>query len=268
MRLPELLYRRPLRRYSYHVLQDAARSLWKFKMTKSIKRDPVQILSPLRYPGAKRRLSSYVAEALRINNLRPKLFVEPFAGGASVALQLAECDLVDKIALAELDPLVAAFWKTVFDDTEWLLEALAELEVSVENWDYFRENNFRSNRDRALACIFLNRTSFSGILAPSAGPIGGRRQQSKYKIDCRFAYGTVKRRINQAAKLRDRVLFVDRATWSETIEKVQRLDYQSKELFFYFDPPFYEAGPRLYTHYFTSEQHTELYKGLSELKVP
>lgn len=39
-----------------------------------------QILSPLRYPGGKRRLAGYIAEALALNGLRPKVFVEPFGG--------------------------------------------------------------------------------------------------------------------------------------------------------------------------------------------
>src|SRR5438034_2267238 len=68
---------------------------------KALVRREVSILSPLRYPGAKRRLSGYIAEVLRLNGLRPKLFVEPFAGGASVALELLNRDLVDQIALAE-----------------------------------------------------------------------------------------------------------------------------------------------------------------------
>src|ERR1700730_5477532 len=47
------------------------------------------VLSPLRYPGGKRRLVPYVASAIRANGLEPDVFVEPFAGGASVSLGLA-----------------------------------------------------------------------------------------------------------------------------------------------------------------------------------
>src|ERR1700687_2201325 len=88
------------------------------------------LLSPLRYPGGKRRLSNYIARALRLNGLRPKLFVEPFAGGASVALQLLNDGLVESIGLAEKDPLVAAFWKTVFFESEWLIKAVEKVEIS------------------------------------------------------------------------------------------------------------------------------------------
>ena len=57
------------------------------------------VLSPLRYPGGKRRLAPYVAAALAENELRPNLFVEPYAGGASVALELLHFDLVDHVVL-------------------------------------------------------------------------------------------------------------------------------------------------------------------------
>jgi len=79
-------------------------------MSQPLTRRGVTILSPLRYPGAKRRLSGYLAEVLRLNGLKPKLFVEPFAGGASVSLELLNKGLVEAIALGERDPLVADFW--------------------------------------------------------------------------------------------------------------------------------------------------------------
>jgi D12 class N6 adenine-specific DNA methyltransferase len=50
--------------------------------------EDASILSPLRYPGSKRRLASFIAHTLELNDLEPPLFVEPFAGGSSVALQL------------------------------------------------------------------------------------------------------------------------------------------------------------------------------------
>jgi len=121
-------------------------------MKKPFSRQEASILSPLRYPGAKRRLAGYVAEVLRLNSLRPKVLVEPFAGGASVSLQLLNDDLVETIALGERDPLLTSFWKVVFNEPEWLIEQIESIEVTVDNWRYFRENSlysrlwFRSNR--------------------------------------------------------------------------------------------------------------------------
>src|SRR5437773_12811 len=87
------------------------------------------LLSPLRYPGSKRRLVSVVRETIKTNQLHPRVFVEPFAGGASVALQLAYEEAVERIALADLDPLITAFWQTVFWDTNWLCDEVDSIEV-------------------------------------------------------------------------------------------------------------------------------------------
>jgi DNA adenine methylase len=237
-------------------------------MDEPLRRCEVSILSPLRYPGAKRRLSGYVAETLRLNGIRPRLLVEPFAGGASVAIELLSRDLVDSIALGERDPLVSSFWKVVFKDPAWLIKQVETVEVTLAMWDHFRGGRFRSNRDRALACLFLNRTSFSGILAERAGPLGGRTQASAYKIGCRFPIKTLTRRIEQAAAMRNRVLFVNGADWKETLRRVSGLGYSHSDVFYYFDPPFYAKADRLYRFFFSDDDHHELHDRVTRLRSP
>jgi site-specific DNA-adenine methylase len=75
-----------------------------------------RLQSPLRYPGAKSRLipaiSTLVANAATHRSVRTvDLFVEPFAGGASVSLALVGAGLVERVLLADADPLVASFWQ-------------------------------------------------------------------------------------------------------------------------------------------------------------
>jgi DNA adenine methylase len=231
-------------------------------------RAEASILSPLRYPGAKRRLYGFVAECIRLNGLRPKLFVEPFAGGASISLQLLNDGLVERVALGERDPLVASFWKVVFFDHEWLVRAISRKAVSLAQWEKYRRQPGRTNRERALACLFLNRTSFSGILAPGAGPIGGWGQESAYKIDCRFARDTIIRRIRMAARLRDRVEFVSHSSWQRTLAKSASLGVARQDVMYYLDPPFHQRAERLYAHHFDDTDHKELHDTLLTLDSP
>ena len=226
------------------------------------------IRSPLRYPGAKLRLITPIAETLALNLLKPKLFCEPLAGGLSVSLRLLTENLVENIAVGERDPLVAGFWKTVFNDSEWLVDQIERLEITVKNWKAYRDRVCRTNRESALTCIFLNRTSFSGILSDSAGPIGGQNQLSDYKIDCRFNKEDVIKRIRQASELKDRVEFVNRGDWKSTIRKVRALDYKPQETFFYFDPPFYAKADRLYRYYFENQDHLDLCHFLKTFRRP
>jgi len=228
------------------------------------------LLSPLRYPGSKRRLAHYLQEAIRINGLRPKLYVEPFAGGASVALQLACNGVVEKIGLSDLDPLIASFWRCIFFDTDWLVKSVEEIKVSLEMWEIQKACDPSDDRGRALKCIFLNRTSFSGILAPSAGPLGGKSQESAYKIGCRFPKTTVIKRIRQASTLRDRVAFVWNLGWQGCLEGVREWaeDPESDNVFLYLDPPFYSKADRLYTYYFQHQDHRALHDTLSQERTP
>jgi len=242
--------------------------LAEIETNRALPRKKASILSPLRYPGSKRRLAGYITDVLHLNALRPRLFVEPFAGGASVSLQLLNDDVVQTAAFGEKDPLVASFWKVVFSDPEWLIEQLESIEVTVGQWKYFRENSFRSQKDRALACIFLNRTSFSGILADSSGPIGGYSQKSQYKIDCRFTVSTITKRIRQAASLQDRILFVDLADWTHTLKKVEGMGYGPGEVFYYLDPPFYHKARRLYRFFFEENDHNNLHDALISINQP
>lgn len=216
----------------------------------------VTVLSPLRYPGAKRRLFRNIAAFLENTGIRPRLFVEPFAGGAGVSLQLLGSRMTEKVALADLDPWVASFWKVLFFDTEWLLNQVEDIEVSVDTWKRFKVSNHDNDREKALACLFLNRTSFSGILAAGAGPIGGYEQKSDYKIDCRFNRKMLAQRIRLISTYRDRVAFIDCLDWKATI--LRALEYNKDGLFLYFDPPFFRKAHRLYRNYFEVADHEEL----------
>ena len=220
------------------------------------------LLSPLRYPGSKRRLVGYIRQALEMNKLRPTLYVEPFVGGASVALQLMQDGLVDRVILMDIDPWIASFWQTVFFDTEWLVEQIETIEVTLDRWQEFKQSNPATRRDRALTCFFLNRTSFSGILQAKVGPLGGRTQESQYKIDCRFMRGTLTKRIKQAAAHRDRVHAVWDCSWDEGFTRIRELQVQDElpqnGTFYYLDPPFFKEAEALYRYYFVSEDHLAL----------
>ncbi len=230
-----------------------------------------EMVSPLRYPGSKRRLVRYIEQTLILNKQRPKLFVELFAGGASVALQLAADNQIESFGLIEIDPMVASFWQTLFYDTNWLVSQVRSIPVTLENWSKFKKTTTRDRRKLALACLFLNRTSFSGILAKGAGPIGGQAQTSKYSLDCRFSRETLIARIEQAATLRSKASFVWNLPWATALPKVKDLDIPRKDandVFYYVDPPFFEKADRLYRFFFRENDHERLRDTLSIEKSP
>ena len=65
--------------------------------------------SPLRYPGGKHRLSKFIAEICSLNGINGH-YIEPFAGGASVALKLLIENKFELITFNDYDRSIYAFW--------------------------------------------------------------------------------------------------------------------------------------------------------------
>jgi DNA adenine methylase len=215
--------------------------------------------SPLRYPGAKSGLASVIGDLVASAGAklgRPELFVEPFAGGASTALRLAGAGIVKRVLLADADPLVTRFWQVAAADTEWLIDRMWDEQVSLERWDYWRTWNPTRLDDKNLAvkCLFLNRTTFSGILHGRAGPIGGRKQESEYKIDCRFNKEGLEFRLRFVGDLyrSNRLVDVWCRDWKKTLEALPE-QYPSlipNRVVAYLDPPYMEKSGKLYRRSF------------------
>jgi DNA adenine methylase len=60
-------------------------------------------VSPLRYPGGKAKVANYLKLLILENNLLGMRYVEPYAGGASVALTLLFEDYVSAITINDLN---------------------------------------------------------------------------------------------------------------------------------------------------------------------
>ena len=73
--------------------------------------------TPLRYPGGKQRLSPFIREILDFNNIHGH-YVEPYAGGAGVGIELLINKDVKYIHLNDTDVSIYSFWYSVLNHTE------------------------------------------------------------------------------------------------------------------------------------------------------
>lgn len=225
--------------------------------------------SPLRFPGGKAFLCEYMERFLSLNQIHPKLFIEPFAGGASISLHLLGKKLVDRIALYDRDPLIASFWFTVFNDGQWLQNKILKANITLNEWIKQQNLALNGQRSNAWKCLFLNRTSFSGIINSEVGPLGGKNQTSDYKINCRFNRETLLERIRLLMEKKDKVERIATAEWYHTIKYYINLpESQKKGLFIYLDPPFFHKAERLYNFYFKPNDHESLICYISKIKIP
>lgn len=221
------------------------------------------VLSPLRYPGGKRRLVPFVATAIVENDLKPDVLVEPFAGGASVSLELLDLDLVGRVVLGDSDPYLVAFWQTVKDDVDWLCKQVETISLDLSTWEWMKRSRFRSRRSMALACLYLNRTSFNGALHRRAGPIGGKAQASEYDIGCRFPRARLVARLRACAKLAQRIEIAPAQDAMTTVGAARDAARRAGDsVFIYLDPPFWAKSGFLYRRTFNEIDHERLAESL------
>lgn len=225
--------------------------------------------TPLRYPGGKGWLSYYVENFISFNKLDVDILVEPFAGSAAISISLLKKKIVDQAYISELDPLVVAFWKAVINKNSELMEHVSSMTVNLETWYYMRnylkeELTPRSDIvELAGAFLFLNRTNYSGIV--NSGPLGGKKQKSKYKIDCRFNKARILEKIESMGDLEGR-MHVHQVDGLSFMKQMSLRNPDNKV--FYIDPPYYRAGKILYRNYFNDEDHRRLSYFLRTLDLP
>jgi len=162
--------------------------------------------------------------------------------------------------------MVASLWKCVFskDDSEWLADVVRSIPLTLDYWLYQKHLYPTDLRQSALKCLYLNRTSFSGILHESAGPIGGKAQKN-WAVGCRFNREKLSSRILELSRLSDRVISVSEHSW---VEVCNEWSNKGKGVFFYLDPPFYHKAERLYRFVFNDDDHSKLRNHLAVLERP
>ena len=219
-------------------------------------------LSPLRYPGGKSLLAGFVADVLApLSDVQH--YMEPFAGGAGVALHLLHEGLVSSVTIGDSDPAVAAFWRCAVHHGDELIARVYGCQVDIETWhaQYQTLTNPDSTDDLDLgfATFFLNRTNRSGILR--ARPIGGLQQGGQWRLDCRFNKDDLVSRLRQIAEYKNQInLFEgDAADLLELVDEAHK-----HRTFVYVDPPYLTRSSGLYLDEMSFDGHKQIARLLRE----
>jgi DNA adenine methylase len=223
------------------------------------------LYSPLRYPGGKNKLAKFIAKICIDTDINGH-YIEPYAGGASVALYLLLENKVSKITINDFDRSIYAFWYCVLKKTHALCELIEKTEININSWKEARE--IQKNKEKAsllelgFSTFLLNRTNISGII--SAGVIGGIKQKGKYKIDCRFNKNDLIKRIKKIAK-RKKDIALYNLDAADLIKKIQ-VSSNNSQTIFYFDPPYYLKGKSLYINHYKHEDHKKISDLIKSIK--
>lgn len=214
--------------------------------------------SPFRYPGGKTWLVPHVRTWLTSLSRKPKLLVEPFAGGAIVGLTAAFEDLADRVLLVERDAAVAVVWRVmVGKDAGELCRRILDFEMSLSNVKRALSKKHRTNLDRAFTTLLRNRVQHGGILAPGASVM--KEGENGKGIGSRWYPETLARRITDIMTVRDRIGIVE----GDAFDVIREYRNAGNAAWFV-DPPYTVAGRRLYC--FSDVDHPELFRAMSETR--
>lgn len=220
--------------------------------------------SPLRYPGGKTKLYKYVRDIIQINGMIGETYIEPFAGGAGLALKLLLNNDVKRIIINDFDPAIYAFWNCVLHHTEQLCNFVLTIPLTLDEWDIQHEiythQAEHSQIEIAQAVLFLNRTNVSGVI--TGGMIGGRNQTGKYKIDARFNREKIVQKIKTIASVSNRIQLYN----LDVIDFIDQVLPHYYKVFINFDPPYVEKGGQLYKNFFTEDDHRNLRNHISKCR--
>lgn len=219
--------------------------------------------TPLRYPGGKGKFAPFVKDLMTLNNLTGD-YLEPYAGGAGVALDLLFNGYCNNIHINDLDKAIYNFWLSVTQHTELFLKKVSDTPITINEWHrqkiILSDPKQYSELEHGFATFFLNRTNRSGIL--KGGVIGGKNQNGNYKLDARFNKENLIKRIEKIGEYANRIKIYNR----DALELLAQADsFLPKNSLIYLDPPYYVKGQGLYRNFYLHENHVQIREALDKV---
>ncbi len=220
--------------------------------------------SPLRYPGGKAKIINFMKKFIELNYSDKPIYVEPYAGGASVALSLLIDGYAKKIYINDSDYGIYCFWKSVLEHTETFIKYIKETPITINNWQIQKHihNNMKdySITEIGFATFFLNRCNYSGVI--KGGPIGGKSQLGVWKIDARFNKKELIERIYKIAEYKNSIKLYN----EDTLLLLKKHCRYFEKCLLYLDPPYFNKGYQLYNNHYKKDDHVKIANMIKKLK--
>lgn len=213
--------------------------------------------TPLRYPGGKGKLTDFIRLCFEQNQLLDGHYVEAYAGGAGIAINLLLLEYASCIHLNDLNSAVYTFWRALLDDPDGLCKAIRDVNVTMDEWHkqkaILTDPTNHSPLEIAFSTFFLNRTNRSGIIW--GGVIGGKNQDGAWKLNARFNKTDLISRIEKIAMYRSRIRLYNLDAADLICDVLPTLP---ENTLVYLDPPYYVKGQGLYQNHYLHDDHIKI----------
>lgn len=110
--------------------------------------------SPLRYPGGKAKVTPLVNLLMESSGVKNGTYIEPFVGGAGVALTLLFNNKVDRIVINDYDVAIYSIWNAILNEVDKLISLIEDTPISVEEWTKQKKIYTEQNKTYSLELAF------------------------------------------------------------------------------------------------------------------
>lgn len=210
--------------------------------------------TPLRYPGGKGKLTDFIKLVFEQNDLLDGHYIEPFAGGSGIAIELLLLEYASCIHLNDLNRSIYAFWHSVVNHPDELCARISKTHVSMAEWrrqkDVQNDAESQDLLDLGFSTFFLNRTNRSGII--KGGVIGGKTQQGAWSLSARYNKPDLCNRIEKIGRHASKIRLYNLDAADLITGVLPSLPQRS---LVYLDPPYYVKGQGLYENHYQHDDH-------------
>jgi len=212
-----------------------------------------------RYPGGKAKLQQKIIP--KLGNIANLEYREPFFGGGSIGIAVLD-QRPASVWINDFDDGIAALWQSVIYYPALLKEQIRQLKPSVAAFDQIKSelsskvpscDSADQIANFGLKKLAIHQLSYSGLGTKAGGPLGGKHQRSKYKIDSRWSPNYMCAQIDLI-----HAKFAGLEVCCTSVDFMALIEDTSRRAIVFLDPPYWEKGSSLYQHAFSDADHQRL----------
>lgn len=219
-------------------------------------------MSFFRYPGGKSKIKNEILPYLK--SFRCSQYIEPFFGGGSIGLELLCSRSIKNLWLNDKDIGIACLWDSIINHPKKFKCHVKKFVPSISAFYDIRQqllevenmpkvDDYEQRIDLGFKKLAIHQISYSGLGVKSGSPLGGKEQNSKYKINCRWSPDYICKKVDQ---LHHR--FSRREVKFTCLDFEVLIDSADFNSMLYLDPPYYVKGNDLYQYGFSQKDHERL----------